>query len=312
MLSGVPAIAGLGVLHFAARREDLGDLREMSLGRGLAFVLAGFLLLVLPLVVWGFSFAADHQKHEHPISPTSLFLLAGYLNAVIFWLIWNINAYHHRTPILCQTRWEQNWGEAYSPELKRRLLAPVLDRLETEGKIGELVVDIGSGAKPVSKFLRACDKRKFLLVDVAAKNHGDSATHYVRLNAEHITRPDRLSYRKALVEVCRFLTIEPNAFAPRECATTLIFSDILNYVDYQKVIGGFSKFLKPDGRIIIANLPARGIREEFSENGLKSNEDLYRFLAEENFTIELKEFPCRSKGATEEAEEMIVLVARKT
>jgi hypothetical protein len=77
------------------------------------------------------------------------------------------------------------------------------------------------------------------------------------------------------------------------------------------VIAGAAKFLKPGGRVIITNLSTRGIREEFAPNGLKTNESLYPFLEEEDFEIGSKDFPCRPKGATDEAEELIVLVAKK-
>ena len=77
------------------------------------------------------------------------------------------------------------------------------------------------------------------------------------------------------------------------------------------VLSGFACFLQADGRIIIVNLPSRGIREEFSEKGLKTNDELYPFLAEQNLIAEYKDFPCRPKDGTDESEELIVLVARK-
>ena len=126
-----------------------------------------------------------------------------------------------------------------------------------------------------------------------------------------ITHPESIGYCRALLRVCRFLGRAPRSFGREEEATTILFSDILNYVDFRKVVGRSAEFLKTEGRIIIVNLPGRGVREEFSENGLKKNEDPYHFLEERNLAIESKAFPCRYRGVTDESEEMIVLAARK-
>jgi hypothetical protein len=237
--------------------------------------------------------------------------LAGYLDAAFLWIIWNIGAYGHRPPVPGENRWDSNWGESYSPELKRRLLGPVFERLESENGVGNLVIDIGSGAQPVSKFLAARPGRKFILMDIAAKERMAGDSLYLRADVEGVLRSASFSYRKAVVRICRFLGKDLRAIAAPELATTLIFSDILNYVDFRRVVGGAAKFLQPGGRIVITNLPTRGIREEFSPNGLKRNEDLCAFLREEDWEIESTEFPCRAKGATDESEELIVLVARK-
>jgi len=50
--------------------------------------------------------------------------------------------------------WQQYWGESYGPESKQLLLKPVFDKLETEEKIGNLIIDVGSGALPVTQLLK--------------------------------------------------------------------------------------------------------------------------------------------------------------
>ena len=60
---------------------------------------------------------------------------------------------------------------------------------------------------------------------------------------------------KALLRVCAFLEINPKTQAKTERADTIVFSDTLNYVDFRKVLDGFAKYLKPDGRIIVFNFP---------------------------------------------------------
>jgi hypothetical protein len=77
------------------------------------------------------------------------------------------------------------------------------------------------------------------------------------------------------------------------------------------VLRGFSNYLKPGGRIIVTNLPMRGNQALFSEKGLKDNRHLCQFLEEHDFEIEHKSFPCMAREATDESEELIVLVARK-
>ena len=80
-------------------------------------------------------------------------------------------------------------------------------------------------------------------------------------------------------------------------------SDTLNYLDFRKVLSGFANYLRPEGRLIVLNLPCRGNRSLFSEQGLKDNRQLYAFLDEHNFAIEQKKFPKRPRNETDESEE---------
>ena len=214
-------------------------------------------------------------------------------------------------PAPIETPWQQYWGESYGPDLKRWLLKPVFEALEKEGKIGDVVVDVGSGAAPVTKLLPATPGRKRIMVDIAADNSRSMDAQKIRLDAEKVGEPDALSFRKALVRACRFLELDPAAGANAGGADTIVFSDLLNYVDFRKVLRGFAGYLKPDGRIIVVNLPIRGNQSLFSEKGLKDNGQLYRFLEEDHFEIEHKSFPKRPRNETDESEELIVLVARK-
>jgi SAM-dependent methyltransferase len=205
-----------------------------------------------------------------------------------------------------QTPWQRFWGDAYGMEFKQWLLKPVFEKLEADGKAGDLIVDVGSGAQPVTQFLAKRAGRKRILVDVAADNGGDSSERRIRMDAEKIAEPESLGFRKALVRARKFL-----GHAPGAGADLMVFSDLLNYVDYRAVLRGFGRYLKPGGRLLISNLPMRGNQSLFSEKGLKDNHDLYAFLEEERYEIEEKSFPCRPAGTTDEAGELIVLIARK-
>jgi SAM-dependent methyltransferase len=207
--------------------------------------------------------------------------------------------------------WQQYWGESYGQELKQRLLKPVFGALETEGKIGDLIIDIGSGASPVTQLLKTKSTRKRICVDIAADNTGLLDDLRIRLDAEKVGQFEALSFRKAILRVCALLDIDPKTEAKIERADTIVVSDTLNYVDFRKVLNGFANYLKPNGRIIVLNLPWRGNRLLFSDKGLKDNRQLYAFLEEHHFEIEHKAFPKRPRNETDESEELIVLVARK-
>jgi hypothetical protein len=310
LLSSAPSITGMLTLRFASRPRS-ADHQEFGLWRGISFVLAG-LLLTLPVAIWCASLSSQHPKHQPHVSPIEVFLLAGYLDVVFLAFIWCLNSCIFQPSESSENPWEENWGASYSPELKRHLIDSVFKRLDHEGKLGNLIVDIGSGASPVSQLLQSTPDRKFIFIDIAGSNWVSLDTQRIRLDAENITRPDLLSYRKALIRVCRFLNIDPKARTREERATAMVLSDILNYVDYRSVVSGFATFLKSGGRIVIINHPGRGIRARFAEKGLKRNDDFYLFLQEQSLEVEYKDFPCRPDGESDESEEMIVLVARKS
>ena len=207
--------------------------------------------------------------------------------------------------------WQEYWGESYAPELKQRLLKHVFDKLETEEKIGNLIIDVGSGASPVTRLLETKPGRTRVCVDIAADNGGSLDELRIRLEAEKVGQFGTLSFRKAILRVCAFLEINPKTEAETERADTIVISDTLNYVNFRKVLSGFGKYLKTDGRLIVLNLPYRGNRSLFSDEGLKDNRQLYAFLEEHHFEIEHKAFPKRPQNETDESEELIVLVARK-
>ena len=133
----------------------------------------------------------------------------------------------------------------------------------------------------------------------------------IRLDAEKVGQFRTLSFRKALLRVCAFLGINPQTETKTDRADTIVFSDVLNYVDFRKVLNGFAEYLKPGGRIIVFNLPNRGNGVLFSDKGVQDNRQLYAFLVEHHFEIEHKAFPKRPRNETDESEELIVLVARK-
>ena len=207
--------------------------------------------------------------------------------------------------------WQEYWGETYGPDLKRHILEPVFSKLEAEDKIGNLIVDVGSGASPVTRLLKAKPERKRICIDIAADNARSPYELRIRLDAEKVGRPGSLSFQKAILRACAFLGINPKTEAKREHADMILFSDVLNYVDFWSVLHEFANYLKPGGRMMVINLPHRGNQSLFSDKGLKNNRHLYACLYEHHFEIESKAFPKRARNETDESEELIVLVARK-
>jgi SAM-dependent methyltransferase len=207
--------------------------------------------------------------------------------------------------------WQQYWGESYGPELKSQLLRPVFDKLETEKKLGDVIIDLGSGASPVTRLLKTRSGRKRICVDIAADNVQSSDELRVRLDLKEVGHCASMAFRKAMLRVCAFLGINPRMVEERERVDLIVMSDILNYVDFRAVLSAFANYLKPEGRIIVFNLPYRGNGLLFSDRGLKDNRQLFEFLKISHFDIEYKAFPKRSRNDKNESEELIVLVARK-
>jgi hypothetical protein len=116
--------------------------------------------------------------------------------------------------------WQQYWGESYGPELKQHLLKPVFGKLETEEKIGDLIIDVGSGASPATQLLKTKPARKRICVDIVADNVGSLDDLRIRLDAEKVEQFGTLSFREAIPRACAFLEIDPKTEAKTERADT--------------------------------------------------------------------------------------------
>jgi hypothetical protein len=217
-----------------------------------------------------------------------------------------------QTPAYPETPWQLFWGEAYGEDLKEWLFKPLFAALDAEEKLGNVIVDAGCGAQPVSRLIPARPGRRRILLDVAADRQQTERDLRLRLELEAACDAETLSARKAFVHVCRHLEIDPDEPAAQgPLVDTMIFSDVLNYVDYRRVLAGFSRWLKPGGRLIVNNLPMRGNRALFSPAGLKDNREVVAWARKNGYQIERQEYPCRPGGESDEAEELLLLVAVK-
>lgn len=209
--------------------------------------------------------------------------------------------------------WKPHWGKnMYDEVFQIRCTGPVLRKLEREGKIGDVVMDIGSGNSPVAAWLRT--DPKIITVDVGGKFKPIERVLHLEEDAEKASDESSFRLKSAIVKISEFLEVDLKVEMSKEKIDTMIFSQILNYVDFRRTLGAFSNYLKQGGRMIIINKPGRGEVEfpgYFSEKGVKNNTELFDFLKGKGFEIELNLTPWKEGEKEKDGEEMLVLVARK-
>ena len=179
--------------------------------------------------------------------------------------------------------WRGFFGGHYGREYKMPFVRPVLAELDRQGEL-EVIIDVGSGVYPLSYEFHG--KKKTILIDIAAPAAQDGNLMYMKFDIDHLADTTRKETREALQKAGDFLEIDRSAECNPEQADLVIFSDILNYVDYQETIRNFLKYLKPGGRIMIFNGQNRGIHRLFSPKGAKDNIELIKFLCAEGLRAE--------------------------
>lgn len=209
--------------------------------------------------------------------------------------------------------WELHWGATYNQNLKEQYVKPLFAKWEREGKIGAIVADIGGGAFPVSDYIPG--SHKIITVDIAGYERESEDKRRIRYDIEKVSDESSFSTRKALVKLADFLDIDPRNEASSEQIDTMIFSDVLNYVDYETVLAKCAEYLKTDGRFIIINKPGRGFVLSFSDKGVKTNERLINILKGQHFEIEQIE-PIGASAEESNSDDvfdstMIAIVAKK-
>lgn len=200
--------------------------------------------------------------------------------------------------------WEEHWGNRYSPEVKRGLLQRAV-RIVGDRNIGDVVVDIGSGEVPLSHMLHGA--RRVISVDLHGEEDEILNTLHVQFDIEELADETSRNTQAALGKVAKFLRIErKNCQSPQQ-VDTMLFSEVLNYVDFRKVLTACSTYLKDGGRFIILNQPNRGFEALFGPKRVGNNTELLAFFEESDFDIEHMEFPY----GPQDGYGMILLVAKK-
>lgn len=219
--------------------------------------------------------------------------------------------------------WRRHFGKGYDVEHKHAELKPFLAELDRRGHLGNVIIDAGSGSKRMSSPFGGTrsgiftpEGKTVVRVDIAAPYdfNVEGKTIEVRGDIQD-PKPRTFSQRKTFVRLLDAL----NAPAKNgKCVDTLLFSDVLNYVDFRKAINGLGGYLKPGGRIVVYNRPRRGYVPWFSRKGVKTNDSLVEFLKQRGFTIEhltessdeaAKVYPVVRQVTRDD---QILLVARKT
>lgn len=182
-----------------------------------------------------------------------------------------------------QQSWEDYWGDTYQQGRKVTIFSPLFQEMYNRGQLGKNIVDVGSGMWPMSSFLPEELGARIVSIDRAGGEHtyGERGLK-IRFDLDDIEQVALV--REKIAKVAKFLGVEESD--SRRQIDCFVFSDVLNYVGYKKVLRFFKKYLKNGGRFILNEWPGRGYTNLHSENGLDSIENLYRLLQKEDFDIE--------------------------
>ena len=205
--------------------------------------------------------------------------------------------------------WKDRWGnQSYDEFEKSEDFKKIFRTMQEHGLLGETIVDVGSGATSLTEYLPDPLNYKIITVDIGGENEQKKNNLHVQYDLDHIQDKGSYETRKALVKISDFLDIDPKSIE-KEHVNTIIFSEILNYIDYKKVLAECAGYLKVGGRFIIFNKPNRGFKHAFFEGGVKSNTDLQNFIRSLNFEIEdIQDF----HGTESHLEDpMLLIIARK-
>jgi len=167
-------------------------------------------------------------------------------------------------------------NEGYGPPGKDWRIMKVLAELDREGKIGELVCDFGSSFVSVTYPLVNKPGRAILGVDIGL----DISIKSLRGTYSH-----RLLVRGDIKDLTSIMTKsqvidffkQVGEKAPIKF-TTIICSDLFNYVNYKKILRIGWANLANGGRIVISNMAGAGEKNLFDRRGVKRNSKLLSFL----------------------------------
>lgn len=171
------------------------------------------------------------------------------------------------------------------PTLLKRLSKPGLSL-----NMGNVVLDLGSGPKPMS-FLLSGGKKRLVTVDFIRPMQLRKDNLHVSRNIKNCLDRSSYYFRRSLVEVSKFLHLDPRKDG-KEIFDSVIMSEILNYLPYEEVLKKVVENLKPGGLIIIFNQPGRTFElpedlessvKEFilDKDAVKSNVGLLDFASKE-------------------------------
>lgn len=167
-------------------------------------------------------------------------------------------------------------------------LRPLLKLFDDEGMIGNIVLDVGGGRRPLSFFLGK-EGRKLLTLDFVKPVIGAGDFHHLKGDIRLANDPTSFARRKAVLQVAEWLGIDPRSAKPEQ-VDTMIFSEILNYVPYQETLRSLVPYLKPGGLLIVHNQPGRTFEGKgeslLDPEGVKSTPEMMQFIEKLGFRIQ--------------------------
>lgn len=181
-----------------------------------------------------------------------------------------------------QALWDSAWGKM---DYCSDPFAVVISMLDPQ--LGEVIVDVGSGANPVTRLLDR-KQHKVVEIDIASdERHNLPNTLKVRFDIEDAINERKNTTRTAVEKVAKFLDIDcqncHSSSKKLEQVDAFVFSQILNYVDFKAVIKTLKKYLKPGGQIILNECFGLALEQLRSESGLSNFQDLAEFLKSEGY-----------------------------
>jgi 2-polyprenyl-3-methyl-5-hydroxy-6-metoxy-1,4-benzoquinol methylase len=193
-----------------------------------------------------------------------------------------------------QRFWEQAGGASdYNAEWKERVVGHIKKILKKEGiETGRVILDVGSGKKPVSQLL-ARPESKVIYVDfnAPAENNAHDPHIHIQRDIHDLVKENSFASKRSVVEASRLLGVDSRAEST-ERVDTVVVSDILNYVPARNVLEKVHGYLKPGGILIVLNQPGRTFdyaAHTLSPEGATDNESLATFLSEELGMVPLYE-----------------------
>jgi len=215
-----------------------------------------------------------------------------------------------------KTQWKTLWGIGYNPVGKTVRFHSLL-----KGITGKTVLDVGPGAirqkrglfvketMPAQFIPREPEDRKIIRLDMGAPE--------TKLVGQNILQVEvDIESDEAEAEMAEHIPKFLNQTKDWR-VDSILLSDVLNYVDYKKVIESLSKHLNPGGRIIIENQSGKGLKNLFSKDKMTNPDIARNFLMARGFRIEhftnvtskFKEFGTIEKSV--KPKECVHIVARK-
>lgn len=204
-----------------------------------------------------------------------------------------------------QEAWETQWGATFDKDFKEKRVYPILRELAARGEIGEVILDIGSGEHSLASAIPGNHKR--ITIDLCGDESRSNNTLHLPFDIENISENMSEDVRTAITKVANFLTIDCKKTRQPKQVDCMIFSEIINYIDYKNVIKGLTAYVKPGGRIIILNRPRRGFDKLFSHHAPKDNFEILATLEENGYFMErMTNLQFRDEGIDKE---MVLIVA---